>query len=405
MSSNRFDVIIVGGGPAGSITAYYLAKAGVRVAVVDACAFPRSKPCGGGLQARTMRAMPFDVSQLVRGSLNRMRLTFGLSRPWTREYPAPLVYSILRSEFDHYLLLRAREAGAYIYEASTVRSVEAPPIGPVSVRSDFGDLGARFLVGADGANSLVRGVLNQRQSYFWQTAISCEVPIDAINENRFEMDAMLVDWGSLPGGYAWAFPKRGYVNVGAGGPIAIAKHLKAYARRFVEATGLVKAGRFDRLSFKGHQLPTLTKRSRLAGRSVLLVGDAAGLVEPFTGDGISFAFQSGRMASRCILGALSDGRLDLRPYESRLVAEVGNELSCARALLSISTAFPYLIYRLFRTSDHVWNTFCLTLRGEESFEGLRRDVLGPFAFAWKAVDLLMKIRERTVLSTNPILDW
>jgi len=403
MKSSHFDVIVIGAGPAGSMTAYRLAKAGVRTALVDASPFPRAKACGGGLQARALPEIPFDVSHLFRGALSGISLSFGLGDRWTRAYREPLVHTLLRTEFDHYLLRQAEGAGAFIHIASPLRGLEVEEHGPVSVRLDGGELRAACLVGADGANSVVRALLNNRQDYFWQAAVYCEIPEEFVDHRTFDPESMIIDWGTLRSGYAWLFPKRGYVNVGAGGPVRIAKHLRSYVMDFVRAIGLLKSHAVERLSLKGHLLPTLTRRARLAARRVLLVGDAAGVVEPFTGDGISFACQSARIASECIFRALDTGPVDLTQYGPLLSEQIGSELLWARNLLSISAICPRLIYRLFRSNDQVWETFCRTLRGEESFRILKQDILGPFEFAWKFIDLFTQFRQRNILTSRSSL--
>jgi flavin-dependent dehydrogenase len=288
-----------------------------------------------------------------------------------------------------------------VYEANPIRSLETGHRDHVSVSTDAGEFHAHCLVGADGANSVVREVLNRRQDFFWQAAVQCEVPEEAINTEAARPDAIVVDWGTLPSGYAWAFPKRGFVNIGAGGPLAIAKHLKRYVTAFAESHRLLKPGFADRLKLVGHQLPTMTHTSKAAGQRVLLVGDAAGLVEPFTGDGISFACQSARLAADCIYQSLNAQEVDLTSYDSHLAMQIRSELLWSRKLLSLSVSFPRLIYRMFRSNDRVWNTFCKTLRGEATFYRLKRDVLGPLAFAWKAIDLFTELRERAVLAGVP----
>jgi len=401
LGGRQFDVIVVGGGPAGSMTAYFLAKSGIRTALLDASTFPRTKACGGGLQARTLLDIPFDLSHLFRGTMYRMSLSFGLREFWTRGYPEPLVYSVLRSEFDHYLVQCARTAGACVYEASLVRGVTVTD-GAVTVRTDGEEFHAQLLVGADGANSVVRSTLNSRQSYFWQAAVYCEIPEEYVNPEAFSADAMRVDFGTLPSGYAWVFPKLGSVNVGAGAPVTMARHLRKYVGEFIDNARLLKESCKDRINFVGHQLPTLTAGVRLSARRMLLVGDAAGVVEPFTGDGISFACKSARIAADSIFRALNSADLDLTRYHDQLLSLMGAELLWSRKLLAISVAFPKLIYRLFRSNDLVWQTFCKTLRGEESFHRLKKDVLGPFEFAWKAIDLFTQVRERMILSSKSL---
>jgi geranylgeranyl reductase family protein len=401
MAKPDYDVIIAGGGPAGSMTAYHLAKAGLRVAVMDAKKFPREKPCGGGLQARARRHIPFDVSHVLRGAFEQVQLTFDLKDSCTRTYPEPLVYCVLRSEFDNYLIEQAGRAGAVVRSGVRVLGFSRGN-GLVSAHTEQGEVTGYCLVGADGANSTVSRALNQREDYFWQVAVYCEVPEDWLRPRAVAPDSMRIDWGSLPSGYAWVFPKRGYVNIGAGGPPVAARLLKRYVTRFLESTELLEPSRAGGIRLTGHQLPTLTRRTRLADARVLLVGDAAGLVDPFTGDGISLACQSAARAAGCIGEALDGPEPDLSGYEHQMKAEVGPELLLSRKLLSLSVAFPGLIYWVFRHNDRVWRTFCRILRGEETFLRLKSEILGPLEFAWKAIDFVTQRRERRVLSPGSL---
>jgi geranylgeranyl reductase family protein len=392
-----YDALIIGGGPAGALTAYHLARRGVDVAILEAKSFPRPKACGGGLQARTVKLIPFNVAPVLRGAIHRVNLTYALGSQHSRVSSAPLIHTVLRSEFDEFLLRHAAAAGAIVRQGVTCRDIAADPAGGVRVETSEGRFRARCLVGADGANSVVRLRLNSRSDYFWQAGVYCEIPEEWLNGDALAADAILIDWGAMPSGYAWAFPKRGFVNVGAGGPLALVKHLREYALRFVQSSRLVKRDALHLLKFAGHHLPTLTRRTRLATREMLLVGDAAGCVEPFTGDGICFACKSAEIAARCIAEAIASGVIDLRQYSRRIRRELGQELHGARKLLSLSTVFPSLPFRLFRDNDRVWDSFCRLLYGEGTFLRFHKDVLGPFGFAMRAVDFFSTCLERHAL--------
>jgi flavin-dependent dehydrogenase len=272
----------------------------------------------------------------------------------------------------------------------------------VVAHTDSGDYSASILVGADGANSVVSRLLNKREDYFWQAAVYCEIPEDLINCSAVSADCMRIDWGSLPSGYAWVFPKRGYVNIGAGGPVAIARLLRPYVTRFIQSTNMLKSGVSAPLSLNGHQLPTLTRRTRFASKRILLVGDAAGLVEPFTGDGISFACQSARIAADCIYHAFRTSDPNVSAYNRQLKSDVAAEVLWSRKLLTLSTAFPDLVYRLFKHNDRIWQTFCRILRGEESFQRLKNEILGPLQLVSKAVDVVTQRREHSALGVQSL---
>jgi len=398
MLDERQDVVIVGAGPAGSMTGYHLARGGLRVLIIEAKTFPREKACGGGLQTRALRTIPLDVSAVVRGTISAVSLSSNLSQPQTRHYHLPLVYTVLRREFDELLLGAAETAGAMVLQGVTVRTINCRRDGTINIGTSNGTFKADGVIGADGANSVVRHLLNTRDRYFWQAAVYCEIPDEIMNTASVNMGAMRVDWGTLPSGYAWAFPKRGSLNVGAGGPVNVARGVKAYALRFLESIGVVKRGMLGRVNFMGHQLPTLTKRTKLAQGNLLLVGDAAGLVDPFTGDGISFACESAAIASRIVARALGSGSRDFSGYSDELMSTIGAEIIASRELLSLAVAFPGLMDRLFRTNEAVWTEFCRVLRGEASFEQLKKEVLGPFHVFSKAMNALSRRIEHHVMS-------
>jgi geranylgeranyl reductase family protein len=386
------------------MTAYHLAQAGLRCVILEAKRFPRAKACGGGIQVRATPYLPPDLSTVVRGTMRQVSLTFGLHGVHTRTYPEPLVLTVLRKEFDQFLLRSAETAGAKVMEGVRVQSFAVSADGSVIVQTESGDFSADCLIGADGANSIVSRLMNSRANYFWQTAVYCEVPYDLLKASSINVESMHIDWGTLPSGYAWAFPKDGYLNIGAGGPIATARGLRGYAARFAADSGLVPHHVASELTFTGHQLPTLTKETKIARGNVILVGDAAGLVEPFTGDGISFACQSALIAARYVCSALGSGNREPREYSDRIMAAMGNELLDCRRLLSLSAAFPRRVYELFKYNEFVWQVFCKVLRGEESFFRLKKEILGPLSFAAKLIDVLSPTWERKALSSDTLWD-
>jgi flavin-dependent dehydrogenase len=138
----------------------------------------------------------------------------------------------------------------------------------------------------------------------------------------------------------------------------------------------------------------------VANRSVLLVGDAAGLVEPFTGEGLFFACRSAAIAAKSIVRALSSGVRDFSSYSAELLPPVRAELACSRALLRFSTIFPKRVYQLFRNNDHAWRTLCRVLRGEERFQQLAAEILGPMRVASRAIDAVSRLVEPVVMRTR-----
>ena len=371
-SVSSYDVVVVGGGPAGSLTAYHLAKAGVRTAVVDAHAFPREKTCGGGLQHRAAMRIPFDWRAALRSELDGVCFSFQCGPRFLKKHPGTLVYGILRREFDALLLEHAQAAGACIMERCKVSSVASNGAEYSTVETSNGPLRARFVVGADGANSVVRQFVTRRSDYYWNVAISCEVPEDCCRAGVVDSSTIRIDWATLASGYGWIFPKRGFVNIGVGGPQVVGRHLRPYLARFMETEGLLKNGALDDLQFRGHQLPSLLPGTPLSRGNVLLAGDAAGLVDPMTGDGISCALHSAGILAETLLELFRRDHADPKIYDRRILDEIGPELFWSRKMLSFLVAFPGFVYNAVGRYDRVWRAFCRVMRGEDSLLLFRR---------------------------------
>jgi len=397
------DVLVVGAGPAGSVAAYRLAEAGCRVILIDAGTFPREKACGGGVQQRALGHLPIDARGVFKSSLCGTNFSFALRDRFSKTSQSPLVYGVLRTEFDEFLMRGAADRGVEVRERTRLERAELGSDFALAHTSS-GDIRARYIVGADGANSVVGSLLNERDDFFWQVALYCEIALPRARQHTMPQETMRVDLGTLPAGYAWLFPKGETVNVGVGGPLAMAKSLRAYFRAFLRAECLMD-GSGPEARISGHMLPTMTERTEVAAGCVLLVGDAAGLVEPLTGEGISHACQSGELAAHTIVSHF--GKPDLAMAYTRLVRDgMGTELHWGRRLLSFAIAFPRVFYRLLRRNDAAWHCFCDVLGGRRDFATLWRIVAGPAGFLGVPLDAFLRYVEQRRMRApgNLVLD-
>ncbi|MBI1893134.1 MAG: geranylgeranyl reductase family protein [Candidatus Rokubacteria bacterium] len=378
MPPKSFEVIVAGGGPAGATAAYSLASAGVNVAILDKATFPRDKSCGGGLIAKVLHDLPLDVKPVIRNAMNGMCFTYQFGGRFTKRHYEPVVYGTLRREFDNYLVEQAVRQGATLFDGTGVEGFEQNGEGAVNVLTRAGSLSCRVLIGADGANGVVRRALNNEQAFFNQAGLSFEIERERIIDDRVDGALMRVDWGTLPSGYAWIFPKGDFLNIGVGGPVAIGKRLKPYLHEFLVNERILRTDRvsLDDLNVSGHKLPTFTERTRLSDRNVLVIGDAAGLIEPLTGDGISYGVQSARLAADVVLHWLSGACRDLSEYDETVLREIVPEIVYTRKFLAFFNAFPTLVHQVVSRDDRVWQAFCRVLKGEEAFHLLRRKKMG-----------------------------
>lgn len=354
----RYDAIVVGAGPAGSTCAHRLASAGASVLVLDRARFPRDKPCGGGVTGRAGRLLPFSLDPVVEDVVTsvRMRLRFG---SWVeRGDGEPLVLMTQRLRLDAYLLEQAALAGAEVRDGVKVERAEAGSEG-VEVRAGGERLQAEALVGADGVNGICGRALGLGGNQAVGVAMEGNVSYDRLRTEAYRGCAVL-ELGVVPGGYGWVFPKADHVNVGLGGWEREGPRLRHNLRRLCAAHGIS----FDDLEgLRGYRLPLRSPRSTLARGRAAVVGDAAGLVDPVSGDGMFEAFLSGKLASEAVLDLLAGRTEGLEPYGERLTGLLGTHLWASWGVKAALDRFPRATFRIARTRI-VWRTVEKLVRGE-----------------------------------------
>jgi len=362
----RYDAIVVGAGPAGSTCAYRLASAGASVLLLDRARFPRDKPCGGGVTGRAARLLPFQLDSVVEDVVTsvRMRLRFG---SWVeRGSGEPLVLMTQRVRLDAYLAERAAAAGADFRDGAKVEAVKAGPEG-VEVTAGGERLQAAALVGADGVNGVCARTLALGGNQAVGVALEGNVPYDRLGTDGYRGRAVL-ELGLVPGGYGWVFPKADHANVGIGGWEREGPHLREHLRTLCAAYGISPD---DLESLRGYRLPLRSPRSTLARGRTAIVGDAAGLVDPISGDGMYEAFLSGQLASEAVVDLLDGRAASLEPYGERLSGLLGTHLWASWGVKAALDRFPRTTFRLAR-SRIVWRTVEKLVRGEiEDVRGAR----------------------------------
>ncbi|HEY2904743.1 MAG TPA: NAD(P)/FAD-dependent oxidoreductase [Vicinamibacterales bacterium] len=343
-------VLVVGGGPAGATAARTLALAGVPVRLLDRAAFPRNKPCGGGISLRVTRRFPYLTDALPRISthfVGRLHLEGPSGESAVVESDGPAALMVRRVEFDALLVALAVEAGAELVPgADVVRASDRDGIVALSTR-DGRTFESPTVVAADGVHSTVARRLGLNPG--WPaTAVALDMMEETPRAALRDVDpsTLWVAYGYSPGdgsptraapeGYAYIFPKRDHVNVGVGYVLQYYReHVNAspydLQRRFVErlrARGIVD-GASVRENFTPSLIPVGGPLQSPGRGGVLLAGDAGGFVNAFTAEGIYYAMVSGDLAARAIIDArrIGAGRADLAArYASACDEEIGAEL-------------------------------------------------------------------------------
>ena len=383
------EVAIIGAGPAGAWAAYRLAQAGARVLVFDH-SHPREKPCGGGV---TRRALELVSPALAGRPLDGVRIDgaefSGPRAPSARVRlpgagpgaPAPLVV-VDRRRFDESLLEAAVEAGAR-HVSARVTDVEVGPQGAI-VRTRDEAWTVRHVIGADGANSLVR---RRAHHPFRRDQLSIAAGVFA---HGLTSRTILVRFVTAPSGYIWSFPRGDHLAIGicARADEATSGQLRAVLDEWLRETGVADGARLERYGWPIPSLgPSDLLAQRVAGPSWMLAGDAAGLVDPITREGIYFALQSGDFAAQALCRDGDPGAC----YEDRVRQAIYPELARAARLQRgfFRSGFTRLLVDALRRSAAVRDVMADLMAGEQPYRTLKRRLLATFeiGLAWQLLRL------------------
>jgi len=334
----RFDAVVVGAGPAGSLTAYHLARAHARVLLVDKARFPRDKPCGGGLTYRALRQLPFSVEPVVEDVVSRVECRLQYRRTFERG-DRPVAVMTQRRRLDSFLVERAVEAGAEFRDGSRV-DVDSD----TQVRVAGAAVEAAALIGADGANGVTARTLGLAGEIVHGVALEGNLRYGPVSRRRYG-GRMVLELAVVPGGYGWVFPKGDHVNFGVGGWDFEGPKLRGHLRRLCEEHGVDVEELTD---VRGHRLPLRRAGAVLSRGRAALVGDAAGLVDPVSGDGMYEAFFSARLAAAAAIDVLEGRAETLAPYHAVVARALGSVAAAGWGAKVALDRFPRATFALMR---------------------------------------------------------
>jgi geranylgeranyl reductase family protein len=368
----KFDVAIVGAGPAGAWAALGLAAGGARVALIDA-SHPREKPCGGGVTRRALQLVGSSVARMTEGLpietasfAYRDRL---VTVPVAAPTGGPRLTVVPRLAFDAWLVERARSAGATLLQTRAT-DVTRDGVG-WRVRTRDGDVDARWIIGADGPASLVR---RRVLAPFARRDLSIAAGYYVAAQSPPQIAIALED---EPAGYLWAFPRRGHLAVGAcaQADATTTATMLAMSERWIDRHA--PHGERQRYSWPIPSLPVASlERQHPGGDGWLLAGDAAGLVDPITREGIFFALSSGGLAASAILAGADPARRYVEQLRDTIYAEL---LEAARLKARFFRPhFMRLLVSALQRSGRIRGVMADLVAGEQSYHTLRRQLLRTF---------------------------
>ena len=355
----QYDVIVVGAGPAGCNAAYHLALGGRKVLVLEKEIFPRYKPCAGAVSVKCLPLLDFDWKRVVEATPEAILFFYHPER-WLRvDFEKPLVHMVMRDRFDALLAERAKCAGAEIKFGVLVDNVSVDRNSVTVTTKNGKSYRASYVLGADGANSKIAKKLNLFNNRVFGSSIAIDVEIDdkALKEEKYKK-IIKVDCEAIPRGYGWIFPKAGRLSAG------LASHKKRLPLNKFADQFLIREGLLNKVVFrKGHLLPADGgKKKPLTSHRAILLGDAGGLVDPLTGEGIYYALKSGALAAEAIIKNNSPEEVACF-YRETIYREVLPELSVAGYLAALYYRFTGKMFYLLRLRSNIVASLCEAMCG------------------------------------------
>ncbi|MET8179704.1 geranylgeranyl reductase family protein [Streptomyces sp. NPDC005336] len=373
-----WDVVVVGAGPAGASAAYAAACSGRRVLLLEKAELPRYKTCGGGIIGPSREALPPGFELPLRERVHAVTFSMNGRLARTRRSKHALFGLINRPEFDAGLVEAAKDAGARVRTGVAVTRVEqhgpsVPDRRTVAVvLADGETVLARAVVGADGSASRIGAHVGVKLDQV-DLGLEAEIPVPQTVAEDWA-GRVLIDWGPLPGSYGWVFPKGDTLTVGVISARGEGAGTKRYLEDFIARLGL--AG-FEPSISSGHLTRCRSDDSPLSRGRVLVCGDAAGLLEPWTREGISFALRSGRLAGEWAVRIAEahdavDARRQALNYAFAIKAGLGVEMGVGRRLYAAFARRPGVFHAAITGFRPAWRAFTKITRGTTTLGDLVR---------------------------------
>jgi geranylgeranyl reductase family protein len=294
-----YDVIIIGAGVAGSSSAFHLANTGLKVLVLEKTIIPRYKTCGGGVIKRAADLLPFSIDSVVERVLFRADIFVqdnNLHFKVEKSYPT--IFMVMRADFDNFILSKAAEKGAVVKDNSEVIALENFK-DSVQVKIQKETFKSKFIIAADGATGISAKSMGIKNKTANVAALEVEATVDRNIFDMYKYSARF-DYGLIPFGYAWVFPKKEHLSIGAAFMKKTNQSLYKWLDKYFDILGIQEK---DILKKKkhGYLIPLASNRSTCCSGRVLFAGDALGLADPITAEGISYAIESGQMAAASLI--------------------------------------------------------------------------------------------------------
>ncbi|MXV81438.1 MAG: geranylgeranyl reductase family protein [Chloroflexi bacterium] len=359
-----WDALVIGAGPAGARAAQQLSTAGASTLLLEKQSLPRYKACGGGVPARTLRLLDDrDISPISEGHVDTIDVSRFGRHQFRKTSRTPLAWMVMRDRFDQFLTDLAAESGASVRDSTPVQSVVETD-ACYEIETPTGEVRARHILAADGATGPTARWLGIESAPTRSAAYEVEVAAPRAALDHWHRAAN-VDVGYRPWGYGWVFPKEGKLSVGVVTAPKRGRTIRKQTGCYLSRLGLADA---DVLHVQGHPIRYRRSiREPVARDRALLLGDAAGLADEFTAEGIAYAVHSANLAADAVL--INDNPATI--YTESVNQHIQPELNAARTISRLYywciTTWPWLALTASRHIDYLWRAFFRVMRGDSTY--------------------------------------
>jgi geranylgeranyl reductase family protein len=322
--------------------------------------------------------LDFDLSPVIENTIYGAKFTYCSKDPFLIESKNPIAFLVMRDRFDQFLIDKAFEVGTEILDGQKVTKVEELADGVYVELAKGKKLHCQYLIGADGSQSMVARSLSlqPQNNDGYGVAVQSETPFDpSVPFPKEELKFVHLDFGRVPNGYAWVFPKKEWLSIGIGGMFRETKKMNPhhYFNSFLKGLSYLPEGKVGKVI--GHLLPPFyDEKQKVSQGRFLLVGDAAHLMDPLQGEGIYYAVRSGMLAAEAILEWKKEGTAPSDFYQKAVYFDIFENLKWALAFSHFVFHFTKLAYRTLKRYPELGEIYIQVLEGKETYQGFVKKV-------------------------------
>jgi geranylgeranyl reductase family protein len=357
---------------------------------IDKASFPRYKACGGGLSPKVLKSLPFLPDGIIENVIDTVKLSCGCGDEFVIKAEEPFCHTVMREDFDLFLLERAKASGAHIKEGERVKEFHERG-DLLEVLTDSHCYKGRFLIGADGAHSIIakQARLASRRRFYYTVTAELQVPSSALEAHK---TTGWIDIGTIPRGCAWIFPKKEHITLGVGAFYSAGssgRELRSSIYEYMNRHVLLRDSCLKG-DLHGHCISTLVdERSRIGKKNIFLTGEAGGLVDPFTGEGIYHAVRSAEILARLLA---ENGGETQEAYHRKIKEEFIAEFKIADSIARFVYYFPCYSHALLRRYAHLAGYYRSVLAGETGYRDIYRRMTHRIKTLFREKGFITRIR-------------